>query len=752
MLLYIITTSTIIFSVGIGYISARYKRKALENAKQVANSYTREYANLIKYSLDTDFGVCRGMAQSFLYYPDISETNREQIHNEILQSVLVKNENFIATFLQWEYSKFDTTYKKEHGRQRFIYYIENPILSENQNYLEQNEKKLVYLQGIVDTVDFDPENPYYIVKNTGNEFIINPYFYSYDNAENMPEYEKISQDAILETTLIIPIYLNDEFYGIAGCDIPLYHFQTIIKQIEPFDESYAFMLGNNGKLVAHPNSENLGRPISEILPNDFQKNKIAEKIQDGQSFSFLSRNNETKTLTYITFAPIKIGRTTTPWSIAIAVPVNVIMKEANRHFYISIAVGIIGLIILTIIIWLISRSITRPIIKITNLLKELSKGKIDKTKQLKISTKDEIGDITKSTNILIEGLNKTAVFAGKIGEGNIDAKYTLLSSQDTLGHSLIEMRTKLKSSYKLIEENLEQIKHAEQNVKNSIIYASRIQTAILPTQKFFNKYFSDYFVFFKPRDIVSGDFYWSKKANETLLVAVADCTGHGVPGAFVSMLGVSLLNEISTRKEITQVNQILNELRKLIKSSLRQTGKENDNRDGMDIAICAINQKTKLMQYAGAYNSLFFIRKNTELSNKFFKGISKKNKIKIYTSNLYKLSRPEVLSNIKTDIKIIEIKADRQPIGIYLRETPFENNTIQLQDDDIIYLFTDGFQDQFGGQSSNEKFQRIRFKQMILSVAEKSMSQQHEIVEKIFNNWRINNEQIDDILVVGIKI
>ena len=743
MLLYIVTTSIIIFSIGIGYISMRYKRKALENAKQVANSYTREYANLIKYSLDKDFGVCRGMAQSFLYYSDISKENKISIHNEILKNVLLKNENFIATFLQWDYSKFDTVYKLKHGRQRYIFYKENPNLFQTDTSKNQIDEKIVFLEGIVDTADYNPENPFYLVKNSGNEFIINPYFYSYAKAENMPEDKKISEDAILETTLIIPIYYNNEFYGIAGCDIPLHHFQSIIKQIKPFKQSYAFLLGNNGKIVAHPNSENLGKSIKEILTIDSKNEQIIEKISLGKSFSFQTKNNESKTLTYITFIPIRIGKTTTPWSIAIAVPVDVIMEEANKHFYISIAVGIIGILALIVIIWFISKSITHPLISITNLLKEIAKGKIDKTKQLQINRKDEISEMTKSANILLKGLNRTATFAGQIGEGNIDAKYTLLSPQDDLGQSLIDMRKKLKLS-------ISQIKLAELNIKKSIRYASRIQTAILPSFGIFRESFSDFFIYFIPRDIVSGDFYWGKKINDFIIIAVADCTGHGVPGAFVSMLGISFLNEIVTRTEITKADQVLNELRLLIKNALHQTKRTSENKDGMDISLCAINLKTKLLQYAGAYNSIYLIRNKLNSINDINE-IKINTKIRIFSSDLYNFEKPKSLSNKKTDQKLIEILADRQPIGIHIKEEPFKMNEIQLYENDILYLFSDGYADQFGGDD-NSKFQKLRFKQLLLSISDKQMPEQIEILAQTFDEWRGNIEQIDDVLVMGVKI
>ncbi len=866
MLLYIITTSTIIFSTGIGYITFRYKANALNEAKNTADAYSREYSNIIKASLDNEFGVCRGMTQSLFYYDKIDKQNQDSIHIEIMKNVLLKNNNFIATFLQWDYSKYNPEYKKEHGRRRFIYYKENPLFASKNN---NKNIEIKFMEGIVDTSDYDPENPYYIVKNNHKEFIINPYFYSYNNVENMPEEQKTSQDAILETTIIIPIFINNEFHGIAGCDIPLNHFQKIISEIKPYAQSYAFLLGNNGKLVAHPNSKKLGIPIEEILKTESEKYNIIKKIQNGEQFSFLTHDSITNSSVYITFSSIKIANTTTPWSIAIAVPVDIIMQEANIHFYTSIAVGIVGLLFLTFIIWIISKSITKPIIRITKILENLSQGKIDNSFKLEPTSKDEIGEMTLSASTLIEGLIRTSTFAKKIGEGDLNAKYTLLGKDDTLGKSLIDMRKKLKYSNKQIEaKNIEleklslvaretdnaiiilnqdaeiewaneayekmfgfsiselkekygtnlsnisenpdiekhiqqcistkksvdyitlnttkqnkkiwvhtiltpilnskniitrliaissditEIKLAEQNVKDSIVYASRIQNAILPSQDIFSNYFSDYFVLFKPRDIVSGDFYWAKKVSnfgentgEHIIFAVADCTGHGVPGAFVSMLGISMLNEIVNRDEITSPSNILEELRILIKNSFKTDNYKTS--DGMDISLCAFDVNTKKIQFAGAYNSLLVIKNN----NKKLEICSNK---EITKKNIRKIDyKPTVLSTINifpdNNIQLYEIRGNRQPIGKHLRETDFNNYTLQLEKGDKIYLFSDGYPDQFGEQY-DQKFQHLRFKQLVIAASKNNFNKQKNILDKNLIKWQGNKEQTDDILVIGIKI
>ena len=248
------------------------------------------------------------------------------------------------------------------------------------------------------------------------------------------------------------------------------------------------------------------------------------------------------------------------------------------------------------------------------------------------------------------------------------------------------------------------------DITDSINYAKKIQNAIFPSLDLFKNNFLDYFIFFKPLDVVSGDFYWAKKINEHFIFVAADCTGHGVPGAFVSMLGISLLNEICTRKEVTTANQVLDILREEIKISLNQNS-ESKRQEGMDIAFCVLNTKTNVLQFAGANNPLYLFRNN----------------------------------------ELVEYKANKQPIGIYRKEKPFTNYEIQLEKGDKIYIFSDGYIDQFGGKK-NKKFMKKNFKNLLYKIQNEDMNIQKEILENQFRNWKGEIKQIDDVLVMGVKI
>jgi serine phosphatase RsbU (regulator of sigma subunit) len=302
---------------------------------------------------------------------------------------------------------------------------------------------------------------------------------------------------------------------------------------------------------------------------------------------------------------------------------------------------------------------------------------------------------------------------------------------------VFEQKSEIEKQHELLEEK-------NREVIDSIRYALRIQNAILPSEQTIKQIFSEYFILFKPRDIVSGDFYWATQINNFKIVAVGDCTGHGVPGAFMSLLGITFLNEIVRKNEVTQANHILNDLRLHVIEALQQTGAIGTQKDGMDISILVINNNeltkdnNSNIQWAGANNPLYIIS-------------STKDKI---ISN-----KEEINHLVSSDDKFLyEIKADKMPVGIYHGEqNEFKNHILQINRNDMLYLFTDGIADQFGG-SSGKKFMYKRFQQLLLNTADKNLPLQKQIIDKSLNDWMSNVEkgynysQLDDICLVGIRI
>jgi len=277
------------------------------------------------------------------------------------------------------------------------------------------------------------------------------------------------------------------------------------------------------------------------------------------------------------------------------------------------------------------------------------------------------------------------------------------------------------------------VDNQNKEITDSIHYAKRIQTAILPPKQIeYNKNIPEHFFLFKPRDIVSGDFYWinhieNELANSKgfLITAAVDCTGHGVPGAFMSMLGVSFLSEIVNKSQIQTIkaSQILDQLRDKVIAALHQTGKDGEQKDGMDIALCIINLDNLIMQYAGAFSPLYIIKK-----------------------------QEESLNDIIIENQLIEIKADKMPIGIYYRNTPsFTNHEIQLQKGDCVYIFTDGYADQFNAVNG-KKLKYKLFKEILIKANLLCMKEQKAILDEKFEKWKGSHRQIDDVLVIGVRV
>jgi serine phosphatase RsbU (regulator of sigma subunit) len=251
-------------------------------------------------------------------------------------------------------------------------------------------------------------------------------------------------------------------------------------------------------------------------------------------------------------------------------------------------------------------------------------------------------------------------------------------------------------------------------ITDSIRYARRIQRAVLPSPAYLDHILPDYFTIYKPKDIISGDFYWVRQINKFIIIIVADATGHGVPGALMSMLGVTLLNEQFRTFGIRPPGVILGHLRSKVKEILAQEGSVNDQKDGMDMAIAIIDKEKKELQFAGADRPLFLIRK-------------------------------------KENYELSVLKGDMQPIGVHWEETPFTDHLIKIRKKDTLYLFTDGFTDQYGGEK-RKKFKTRNFKKLLLSVQGESMENQKKLIEKAFEKWRGSHEQIDDVCVFGARL
>lgn len=298
-----------------------------------------------------------------------------------------------------------------------------------------------------------------------------------------------------------------------------------------------------------------------------------------------------------------------------------------------------------------------------------------------------------------------------------------------------DMESQVKIRTAEVVRQKEIIEAKNKDITDSIQYAQRIQNVILPPLTEFEDNFVESFVLFRPRDIVSGDFYWIEEVGDKIFFSVVDCTGHGVPGALVSVVGANSLNRCIMEFQLTKPGDILNKLSELVKETFDKT--DSDVRDGMDMALCCIDKNTRELTFSGAYNPLWIIREDDENAQSEFEDfnlINKKNKT------------------------FIEVKSNKQPIGYSYNEEPFKTTKIQLKENDMVYLFSDGYADQFGGTEDEviakggKKFKTPSFKELLLTLSHKPLDQQLNIVEETFDTWKGGLPQVDDVCVIGVRI
>ncbi len=389
--------------------------------------------------------------------------------------------------------------------------------------------------------------------------------------------------------------------------------------------------------------------------------------------------------------------------------------------------------------------IKRQVIIILSFLILLSLILFFATKKLKITIKDLlrktslIADGALNERVIVTGKNEFTAFAEQFNnmvekleesQNELKKKNKLIGSknkelQDQNDEILAQrdqiaaQRDEIEMQRDILTAQKDQILEQNKDITDSIQYAKRIQSAILPHDEVIKYLLPKHFILYKPRNIVSGDFYWLTHKRGEIIIVVADCTGHGVPGAFMSMLGSTLLNDVISNIETLKADMILNELRDQVILRLRQTGELSETKDGMDVGICLLNKDNMKLQFAGAYNPLYLIRNG----------------------------------------KLTEIKADKMPIGISPKAgKSFTNHEIKVKKDDAFYLFSDGIIDQFGGDHG-KKYLSARFQQMLISIQDKIMYDQKEILENELNEWMgltgmytHKYDQVDDIIVMGIKI
>lgn len=402
-------------------------------------------------------------------------------------------------------------------------------------------------------------------------------------------------------------------------------------------------------------------------------------------------------------------------------------QEFNLLFWGILIAGAILVIGTIIIATFTTLSITKPVQELKKFLIALGKGIIPD--QHINPGNDEIGEMAVAMNNLVDGLERTTTFANEVGKSNFNYPYNPLSEKDTLGHALLVMKDELAESERVLEQKVvertqevvrqkEEIEHQSErlevlykDITASIRYAKRLQDSILPQHEYIRALLPESFVLFKPKDIVSGDFYWVQDTKDKVLFSAVDCTGHGVPGAFMSLIGANALTRIVGENGVEKPSVILDELNRLSSEALNKSTEGNEVRDGMDAAICSFDKNNNVLEYAGANNPLYLIRNG----------------------------------------EVTQIKADKFAIASFEPNTKnYTNHELKVQEGDVVYLFSDGYADQFGGERG-KKFMYRRFRDLLLEIKDKSPIEQKSILNRTIEDWRGIHEQVDDILIIGVK-
>jgi len=371
----------------------------------------------------------------------------------------------------------------------------------------------------------------------------------------------------------------------------------------------------------------------------------------------------------------------------------------------------ITLLIVMALLYQKTRVITDPIKKLVQNVNRITDGHLNE--RAEVVGNNEITKLSEKFNVMIEQLESyTNELEQKVKERTAEIekqKEEIEAQRDSLEEQrnmLSEANANLAHAYKEIEE---QKKHIE----DSIHYARRIQTAILPPDEYVSRILPDYFIFYMPKDIVSGDFYWLTRKDGKVYVAAVDCTGHGVPGAFMSIVGHDQLNYSVNVVGARKPAEILDALNKGVTGTLKQSRTEVTVKDGMDISLCCIDFSKYILEYAGAFNPLYLFR----------------------------------------DHELTILNPDKFPVGAFVGEElqQFTNHSMELKKGDVIFIFSDGYADQFGGPKS-KKFMIKRFRELLRKIHTYSLQKQKEILERTFLEWKKDLQQVDDILVIGIKI
>ncbi|HOG19569.1 MAG TPA: GAF domain-containing protein [Salinivirgaceae bacterium] len=405
----------VVFGISISFIVIKTYHATVKNAKTLVNSVARENANRISKLLEHDLAVTRTFGKTLVGYLE-NNSNLIDLTLLTLKKSLEKNDDIYSTWISYQLNAIDTSWDKERGRRELIVY-------RNKNSFVAKDQKL-------DLIRKDSSTLYYTIKANNEEIITDPRLCSYSD----------DKEAVFVTSICVPLLINNQFVGLAGVDITLERFATIINSIKPFKETEATLFSNEGQIIASSQKDIVNK-ANRI--NSGQIN-IIDSIKNSSTFSFETKVEDKKL--YVVHIPIDVREISAKWSLQITVPLDTITKESKESATVVFLIGLAGIVVLSVIVWRIIHSKIQPIYTTINVLKSISEGDLTTVSKFNINSGDELEDMSNSINALIDSLKQIYCFTKDIGEGKLDAEYKLFNQNDVIGLSLIEMQNSLKKA------------------------------------------------------------------------------------------------------------------------------------------------------------------------------------------------------------------------------------------------------------------------------------------------------------------
>lgn len=409
-----------VLALMVGFFSVNLRKQKKEDSFLINNNLADEISSRATALFNIDLGSTRALANSYEGFGGVSMDELKSVYQRYLEQGIKRNENYLALWISFELSEIDPTYTKNYGRVTWLY----DRLSGKYEFRSELR-------------DQDPNSltpQYQEIKRTKKESLIDPYWY-------IPTYEGAAVDSLLEATVGVPVLKGNKVVGLAGIDFTLDQLRDLSLRVQDRDTVQSIIISNNGTIVTYTDPKKIGGKLSEIDEFNGLEEELKAKIEAGEKFSTTITHN--KGQYYYSFSPISIGNSTTPWSVCVKVPYKEILKNANQVFWNSLLIGLVGLLLLSLVVYILSTRIIRPIEATTRQLQLIADGRIDEVEILDDYSNDEIGLMAKALNSLNNKFVAIAAFSKAIGQGNLEAEYPATTDNDALGQSMIQMQKNL---------------------------------------------------------------------------------------------------------------------------------------------------------------------------------------------------------------------------------------------------------------------------------------------------------------------